>query len=148
MAHDDLTTRSHQEGAFRRALAEGRARPEDAPPEGAPAFHATPPATPATPAPSERVRVAPSPAVVPETPQPLVKGPWFDARGFFLGWAGLVIGGVAFGSALAAVAIGGLSAYLFSRHHRVMNAVASVGIGLVGGFLLLMLLVVVLTFVR
>ena len=161
MARADALEQARRAGARRRALDEGlplppepiaapRPAPPSAPPPGAAATFLAAASNPtgagaagasATGVSATGVSAAGAPEAA--TTPALARGPWFDARAFFLGWLALPIASFAGLNSVLVAASGFGAAYLLARQSKVANGIASVGGALVAGLLAGLLLLVI-----
>ncbi|TVR85722.1 MAG: hypothetical protein EA416_16420 [Trueperaceae bacterium] len=141
MRSDDSLEQARLAGARRRALDEGREPPPDPAPAAPPhanagagaGARARPSVVPDLGADGIDVPAggAPSGAAGDTTatalPTPAAaRGPWFDARAFFLGWLAMIAALIAGASGLLVAAAGFGVAYLLARRSRLANAAVSV----------------------
>ena len=140
MRSDHALEQARLAGARRRALDEGREPPPDPAPLATPHGvagadeRARPSAVPDLGADGIEVPAggAPSGAGAADTtasavPAPAVaRGPWFDARAFFLGWLAMIAALIAGASGFLIAAAGFGVAYLLARRSRLANAAVSV----------------------
>jgi hypothetical protein len=150
MRSDDALEQARLAGARRRALDEGREPPPDPVPAAAPEAAAGTDAmarrsavpdhgadgidvpaggAPAGAAGDTTASAIPAPAVA--------RGPWFDARAFFLGWVAMIAALIAGASGLLIAAAGFAVAYLLARRSRLANAAVSVAGGTIAAVLAL-----------
>ncbi len=156
MARADALEQARRAGARRRALDEGlplppepiaapRPAPPSAPPPGAAATFLAAASNPtgagATGVSATGVSAAGAPEAA--TTPALARGPWFDARAFFLGWLALLIASFAGLNSVLVAASGFGAAYLLARQSKVANGIASVGGALVAGLLAGLLMLVI-----
>ena len=143
--------RARQAGARRRALLEGRPLPPEPDPPAPPAptagGHDTEPSTDA--AATADTSPGADTAQAAETsdtpaPTPAARGPWFDARAFFLGWLAMAIAFFAGASGFLVAMIGFAAGYFFARRSRITNALVAVAGGTVATVLLTVLLALAL----
>ncbi len=156
MARADALEQARRAGARRRALDEGlplppepiaapRPAPPSAPTPGAAATFLAAASNPtgagATGVSATGVSAAGAPEAA--TTPALARGPWFDARAFFLGWLALLIASFAGLNSVLVAASGFGAAYLLARQSKVANGIASVGGALVAGLLAGLLMLVI-----
>ena len=77
-------------------------------------------------------------------PTPAARGPWFDARAFFLGWLAMAIAFFAGASGFLVAMVGFAAGYFFARRSRIVNALVAVAGGTAATFALMVLLALAL----
>jgi hypothetical protein len=155
MRSDDDLQQARLAGARRRAIDEGREPPPDPVPTAAPQADAsTAASTGASAVPdlgSDGIELATGgsqsgtvgDATSSAMPAPAVaRGPWFDARAFFLGWLAMIAALIVGASGLLIAAAGFGVAYLLARRSRLANAAVSVAGGTIAAVLALAVLFV------
>lgn len=156
MRSDDALEQARLAGARRRAVDEGREPPPDPTLSAAAQLdtgagaRAWPSAVPDLIAPGIDAPAGGAPAVVAgdttpaAIPAPAVaRGPWFDARAFFLGWLAMIAALIAGASGFLTAAAGFAVAYLLARRNRLANAAVSVAGAAVAVILVLVIVFVV-----
>jgi len=145
MRSDDALEQARLAGARRRALDEGREPPPD--PASA-AVRAAAPAQPSAvpdlgadgidvPAAGDPSASAGGTSASAEPAAAVARGPWFDARAFFLGWVAMIAALIVGASSLLIAAAGFGVAYLLARRSRLANAAVSVAGGTIAAVLAL-----------
>ena len=155
MRSDDAVEQARLAGARRRALDEGREPPPEPEPPAPPAARVAdalrpqPSAVPdlvadgtAVPAAGAASGTAGDPTSAAVPGPPVARGPWFDARAFFLGWLAMIVALFAGASGLLIAAAGFGVAYLLARRSRLANAAVSVAGGTVATLLVMVVLFV------
>jgi len=155
MRSDDALEQARLAGARRRAIDEGREPPPDPAPVATPPADtgadalARPSAVPDLGADGIEVPASGSQAgalgdsTASAIPAPAVaRGPWFDARAFFLGWLAMIAALIA-GASGVLIAVAGFGvAYLLARRSRLANAAVSVAGGTIAAVLAMAVLFV------